>query len=496
MRRTPFLLVALALLPLAACGGRRIADPGPGQERASAFVVPPSTKKVAGKDIEAVEDGAWVVRRTARPPARKDRRVVRGGGGDDAGEVHEDVEYESSMDAPMAGGASEAPPGMREPSDPTPTTPTTTPSPSVNTPQPGLKAGSTDDNVDFDAFLEFLGTWVDQVGVADRYQHLDVTDRRFLRVVDGRGHPVPGARVHVVDETADRVVWSGRTYGDGRVPFYPLIVAESGAVPEGGWLVDVRHGDVGSIERWDGQGTEHVVHLDAAKPVEEPVQLDVCILLDTTGSMRDEMARIKATLVEVTQRLRALGTEFDLRIGAVLYRDLGDPYVTMTHPFTGDVVAFAEALQGLDANGGGDEPESLNQGMAEAVGTLDWRQGAAHILFVIADAPPHMDYEGDVPYGTSLLAALDQGIRVHAVAASGLNPFGTFVFRQIAQFGRGKFIFIEYGSPAKSAASHGVTGAVKSNNLDDILYEQITAELAGWGRPPAAASDQAPETSR
>jgi len=60
------------------------------------------------------------------------------------------------------------------------------------------------------------------------------------------------------------------------------------------------------------------------------------------------------------------------------------------------------------------------------------------------------------------------------------------VWRQIAQFTRGKFIFIEYGSVAAAAASHGVTGAVKSNNLDDIVFEQIKDELAYWGKDAPA----------
>ena len=72
--------------------------------------------------------------------------------------------------------------------------------------------------------------------------------------------------------------------------------------------------------------------------------------------------------------------------------------------------------------------------------------------------------------------------QVHSVAASGLDNRGTLVWRQVAQFTRGKFIFIEYGTSAASAASHGVKGKVKSNNLEDILFEQIRDEMAHWGR--------------
>jgi hypothetical protein len=111
---------------------------------------------------------------------------------------------------------------------------------------------------------------------------------------------------------------------------------------------------------------------------------------------------------------------------------------------------------------------------------MEWREGAAKLVFLVADAPPHMDYEGDVAYGDSVRAAIARGIKVHTVAASGLDSAGTVVFRQIAQMTRGKFIFIEYGSAAVSAAAHGVSGSVTSNNLDRILYNQIRDELFAW----------------
>ena len=195
----------------------------------------------------------------------------------------------------------------------------------------------------------------------------------------------------------------------------------------------------------------------------------------------DEIQQIKSTLLRVTERLRALATDFDLRYGAVLYRDLGDEYLTKTHPFSHDIVAFDRALQQVTAGGGGDMPESLNQALAQAV-AMPWREGAAKVAFLIGDAPPHMDYQGDVPYVDSAVRAIGKGLRIHSVAASGLDAVGTLVFRQTAQLTRGKFIFIEYGSKEESARRHGVTGPVMSNNLDDIVYEQIRDELEHWGK--------------
>lgn len=105
------------------------------------------------------------------------------------------------------------------------------------------------------------------------------------------------------------------------------------------------------------------------------------------------------------------------------------------------------------------------------------------MVFLIGDAPPQMELKGDVLYGESLRAAVEKGVRVHSIAASGLDPLGSVVWRQVAQFTRGRFIFIEYGGDIrKSAAKHGVGGQVSSNNLDSIVFEQIRAEIAGWGK--------------
>lgn len=350
-----------------------------------------------------------------------------------------------------------------------------------------LKAGSTDDNAAYGEFLAFLATWGNRDGMETRYQPLDVSDRRHVRVVDAAGRPVPGAELAIVDLDGDVVLFEGTTYGDGRVPFYPHLgrTKDEAAAAKGlgrSLFLEVRSGDTVATRTWDGFGDEVEVVLADDHTLAEPLALDVCLLIDTTGSMGDEIASIKASLLRMTEKLRALDREFDLRYSAVLYRDIGDQYVTATHPFTGDVDAFDKALETVQAAGGGDGPESLNQGLAQAVDGVDWRDGAAKVCFLIADAPPHMDYAGDVWYGESLRRAVAQGIRVHSVAASGLGEVGSLVFRQIAQYTRGEFIFIEYGSAAASAASHGVEGPVKSDNLEDILYGKVADELANWGR--------------
>ncbi len=414
-------------------------------------------------------ESAWVVR-SASPNVDGAPRLPAGGAG--GGKIY--------RGPPTGGGATRAGPSTPMSTGPGMAGPATggaARAPIAGQNASPLRAGSTDDNANFEAFLTFLGKRTK--GLGKRIQKLDVSDRRSIRVIDRDGRIVPGAQVHLIDEGADKVIWQGRTYGDGCLPFYPKLTP--GGKP-GPLLCEVRYGDDFARQRWDSEGEIYTLRLSDTSRETEDVELDVVFLIDTTGSMGDEIAAIKATLLSLTDRLEGLGREFALRYGAVLYRDLGDDYVTKAHPFTLDIETFDKALQEIVAKGGGDAPESLNQGLAVAVAGMQWKPGAAKLIFLIADAPPHMDYANDIPYGRSLEAAVGRGIRIHSVAASGLDAAGTFAFRQFAQFTRGKFIFIEYGDLKKTAESHGVKGQVTGNNLDAILFEQIHAEIANWGR--------------
>lgn len=467
----PLLSIAFALPACSRSQSQQPTDAGTGAEAGPTGSISPSASpagSLGGKPIEAFKDGPWNLRR----PAGIDGTATASGG-----------PYRSAAGGGAPGGAAKA-------RDVAPSAPAAMAPAATEAAQPRLqlaaagpmKAGSTDDNAQFSDFLTFLAKWSDGTVPAGSVDRLDVADRKFVRVVDKAGNPVPGASVRVMSE--DRAVWTGTTYGDGRTPFYAKVANDKlGARIEGtqGLQVEARYGALTKRVPSGAWQDEVVVTLEDLAPIDAAVKLDVLFVIDTTGSMGDEIERIKTTLLGVTEKLRGLKTDFDLQYGAVLYRDLTDQYVTSVHPFTSDIAGFDKALRTVGANGGGDMPESVNQALAEVV-KLEWRTTAAKVAFLIGDAPPHMDYQGDVPYGTSLIGAVSKGIRIHSIAASGLDKAGTYVWRQTAQFTRGKFIFIEYGNVADTAASHGVAGPVKSNNLDDILFEQIRDELSGWGR--------------
>lgn len=81
--------------------------------------------------------------------------------------------------------------------------------------------------------------------------------------------------------------------------------------------------------------------------------LDVLFLVDSTGSMADDIDRIKGTLLSISERIDNLPSRPDLRFGMVIYRDRGDAYVTRLYEFNSNVRQFLRTIEDVEASGGG-----------------------------------------------------------------------------------------------------------------------------------------------
>ena len=200
------------------------------------------------------------------------------------------------------------------------------------------------------------------------------------------------------------------------------------------------------------------------------------VLIDSTGSMADEIHQIIGDPgIHCQAGIEPARPATDLRFGMVSYRDRGDDYVTRLYPLDGILRRFRAAIQNLEASGGGDYPESLNQALHEAVNDMSWREDAIRLIFLIADAPPHIDYLQDKDYATEMMRAQEKGIKVFSVASSGLDKQGEYIFRQIAQQTMGKFLFILYptGPGGGLETPHDVTSQYSIDRLDSLIVKLI-----------------------
>jgi hypothetical protein len=174
----------------------------------------------------------------------------------------------------------------------------------------------------------------------------------------------------------------------------------------------------------------------AAKPI-----VEVAFVLDTTGSMGPLIEGAKRKIWSIATTIVETNPGAEIRMGLVAYRDIGDEYVTKVFNITTDIQDLYANLLELKARGGGDWPESVNEALHVAVTKLTWTQGpeARRIMFLVGDAPPHMDYAQDTKYPEVLRMARERDITVNAVQAGGARDTER-MWREVAQMGRGRYI--------------------------------------------------------
>lgn len=344
-----------------------------------------------------------------------------------------------------------------------------------------VTAGVVDDNADFGEYLAFRQR---RAGLPVRER--DISERYLLEVTDAQGRPVHDAEVAVQRPGASQPVMWARTDTAGRVWLHPRAFIAGGMEATRTLGVAVRKNGVqGRGLLLAGQANAVQVRLGANLAVQRP-RLDLVFMVDATGSMGDEIAKLKGSMRAMSQQISQLPGQPDICYGLVAYRDRGDAFVTRTHDFTDDLGAFQQMLARVQAGGGGDTPEALNEALHEVVHRLDWRADAARMVVMVADAPPHLDYGGP-QYDKDMQAALAKGIKLFAVGASGLDPVGEYVFRQMAQYTAGRFVFLTYKNAADPGSGPGTQTVhdVKQysvQTLDRLVVRLVSEEMARLSR--------------
>ena len=348
--------------------------------------------------------------------------------------------------------------------------------------QPDLKAGDVDDNARWQEYLSFVEDYT-----GPPVNETSLSNRQIVTVLDKMGSPVPNASVTL--ERNGTKVSTQLTYADGRTLFFPGASEGMGLRGERrpGYTISVSRNGFDENIKLDAQGDDaHEISLDGTMEYGDQVDLDVLFLLDATGSMADEINQIKSTLQSISQQVSRLPANPDLRFGMVAYRDRGDEYVTRRYDFESNVERFQRRIQEVRADGGDDYPESMNQALHEAVNDMDWRKDSIRLIFLVADAPPHLDYAQDEDYAVDMVRAREAGIKIFSVASSGLDEQGERVMRQIAQQTMGRFLFILYesGPQGELDTPHDVE-QYSVDQLDDLIVGIIESELAGLGQKTA-----------
>lgn len=169
-------------------------------------------------------------------------------------------------------------------------------------------------------------------------------------------------------------------------------------------------------------------------------RMEVVFVLDTTGSMSGMIAGAKQKIWAIANKLKSARPTPEIRFGLVGYRDRRDAYVTRVFGLTGNLDEVYTNLYAFEAQGGGDEPESVNEALHRAVRDLQWSTDpeVLRVVFLVGDARPHMDYQDDVKYPETCRLANERGILINTLQCGRLS--GTEqAWREIASLTNGTY---------------------------------------------------------
>ncbi|MCL1910420.1 MAG: VWA domain-containing protein, partial [Kiritimatiellaeota bacterium] len=182
--------------------------------------------------------------------------------------------------------------------------------------------------------------------------------------------------------------------------------------------------------------------------------VEVVFVLDTTGSMRGLIAGAKEKIWYIAGNIARQNQGAPIKMGLLPYRDRGDEYITQRYDLTEDLDTMYSHLMSFVANGGGDLPESVNQALHEAVTMFSWSDDPAtlRVIFLVGDAPPHMDYDDDVHYPLSCEAARERNIIINTVQCGTIAETTPF-WKKIAALGEGEYAAISQSGGMRSVAT-------------------------------------------
>lgn len=296
---------------------------------------------------------------------------------------------------------------------------------------------------------------------------VDPRNRIAVTVKDAAGTPLANEAVILTAQDGS-ILWAARTDNTGAAwLFFP-----EGQVP-GSVLCSDFTAPVQVSDSTDGQGVPvyrqaEALALTVTSSASPCTGTQIMFIVDTTGSMGDEIAYLQKDFSAITQRVEG----DDVSYCACFYRDEGDEYVTKLGSFTSDVQAVRDQLAVEYADGGGDTPEAVDRILKETLADFDgWRDDCVKLAFLIFDAPPH---DGtDAVLQQAVKAAAEKGIRLIPVVASNAERETELFGRALAICTGGTYVFLTDHSGVGESHLEPIVGDYDVRLLQDLIVEII-----------------------
>lgn len=356
-----------------------------------------------------------------------------------------------------------------------------TPLPPVSI-QPGtLSAGDYDDQLNPWLYQQYSDNYLRNVRPQVNIPRLDLSGRIAIAVTDNANQPYAGASVALLDAQGNTV---GRliTPANGIAYLYEDL---DGLESEFTLRITDRLGDISIMQsvaladitqqrqlnfKLETIGTAHS-------------ELDLQLVIDTTGSMGDELNYLQTELSSILNSIQNANPQVSIRTGLVVYRDVGDQYVVRSYPFTDNLADMQSALNGETFDGGGDYPEAMDQALEEAL-TFQWREQSAKVMLLVADAPPH-SHRVNATWSSALTARSRQ-IHIVPVAASGVAEDAEYLMRSMAALTHSRYLFLTDDSGVGNPHNEPDVDCYIVTRLDGLIRRVVNQLLTGIRTEPAS----------
>jgi len=321
---------------------------------------------------------------------------------------------------------------------------------------------------------------------------INITERIILNVKDGLGNSLPDANLKIF--AGKEELENGLSYSDGSYLFFPTEYKKN--ISE--YRLEVEYAGITDEMIIDRQGKREidVSMANIQKAATENIPLDVLFILDTTGSMGEEIRRLRNSIEIINLNISEISPKPDIRYGMVLYRDVNDIYNTKIIPLNDSLPTFQEQLFEVFSGGGGDTPENLQAALDDALNKISWSADGVRLAFIITDAPPHLDYEQDYTYVNAVHDAKRKGIKLFSIGTGGLPIGGEYVLRQISQYTYSNYVFLTYGEKGESeggapgSVSHHTGENFQTDKLEAIIIRKVKEELHNYLGKPLSGGDE------
>ena len=336
-------------------------------------------------------------------------------------------------------------------------------------PKPGvLTAGEWNDNLNFE-FMQMLMSTHDDWRYFYNFWQMTPERRTTVNVTFSDGQPAANVSVDLLDQR-EKVVWTAVTDSTGTAYLFNGLKSQDdsriASIRIETTIIDV-----------ESDMTDYHIVLDSPAP-SSPLSLDFMLVIDTTGSMGDELDYLKEELEDVVLGIKSDNANLPIRLSVNVYRDIGDEYVVRSTPFSERIDKSISFLQKQYAEGGGDFEEAVEKALADAIYDHEWNpEATAKLLFLVLDAPPHNTKQNRSYIPELMSDAAAKGIRIIPIASSGIDKDTEFLLRTMSITTGGSYVFLTDHSGVGNTHLDPTIGNYEVEYLNELLVRLINSYL-------------------